>query len=60
MNIKCFFELNKEKLRNQWEDAGRISLYYLLTVLVLYLIFLTMTILLETYKVDNNNFLNYK
>ena len=53
MKMKCFFQLNKEKLQNLWDEAGLSSLYYILTVLVLYLIFLGLTILMETYKVDN-------
>lgn len=54
MKMKCFFQLNKEKLQNQWEEAGVSSLYYIMTVLVLYLILLGMIILVETYKVDKN------
>ena len=53
MKMKCFFQLNREKLQNLWDEAGLSSLYYILTVLVLYLIFLGLTILMETYKVDN-------
>ena len=52
MKMKCFFQLNKEKLQNQWEEAGVSSLYYIITVLVLYLILLVLIILVETYKVD--------
>ena len=54
MKMKCFFQLNKEKLQNQWEEAGVSSLYYIMTVLVLYLILLGMIIIVETYKVDKN------
>ena len=54
MKMKCFFQLNKEKLQNQWEEAGVSSLYYIITVLVLYLILLVLIILVETYKVDKN------
>ena len=54
MKMKCFFQLNKEKLQNQWEEAGVSSLYYIITVLVLYLILLGMIIIVETYKVDKN------
>ena len=54
MKMKCFFQLNKEKLQNQWEEAGVSSLYYIMTVLVLYLILLGIIILVETYKVDKN------
>merc|ERR1712062_755527 len=50
MKMKCFFQLNKEKLQNQWEEAGVSSLYYIMTVLVLYLILLGMIIPVETYK----------
>ena len=54
MKIKCFFELNQEKLQKQWDEAGVFSLYYILTVLVLYLILLGLIIIIQTYKVDNN------
>ena len=54
MKIKCFFELNQEKLQKQWDEAGVSSLYYILTVLVLYLILLGLIIIIQTYKVDNN------
>ena len=52
--MKCFFELNKEKLQKLWDDAGVSSLYYTITVLVLFLILLGLIILVETYKVDIN------
>ena len=54
MKMKCFFELNKEKLQKLWDDAGVSSLYYIVTVLVLFLILLGLIILVETYKVDIN------
>ena len=54
MKMKCFFELNKEKLQKLWDDAGVSSLYYTITVLVLFLILLGLIILVETYKVDIN------
>ena len=54
MKMKCFFELNKEKLQKLWDDAGVSSLYYIITVLVLFLILLGLIILVETYKVDIN------
>ena len=52
--MNCFFQLNKEKLQNQWDEAGLTSLYYIITVLVLFFIFLGLTILMETYKVDKS------
>ena len=60
MNMKCFFQLNKEKLQNQWDEAGLTSLYYIITILLLFFIFLGLTILMETYKVENklNNVTN--
>ena len=54
MKMNCFFQLNKEKLQNQWDEAGLTSLYYIITVLVLFFIFLGLTILMETYKVDKS------
>ena len=60
MKMNCFFQLNKEKLQNQWDEAGLASLYYIITVLLLFFIFLGLTILMETYKVENklNNVTN--
>ena len=53
MKLKCFFELNKDKLQKQWDEAGLSSLIYIVTVLVLYFIILGLIILIQTYKVDN-------
>ena len=52
MKMKCFFELNKEKLQKQWDEAGLSSLLYIITVLVLYFILLGLIILIQTYKVE--------
>ena len=56
MKMKCFFELNKEKLQKQWDEAGLSSLLYIITVLVLYFILLGLIILIQTYKVDTKLF----
>ena len=53
MKMKCFYELNKDKLQKQWDEAGLSSLIYIVTVLVLYFIILGLIILIQTYKVDN-------
>ena len=51
MKIKCFFELNKEKLEREWDLAGMKTFYYIMIILSVYLLLLLLTILIETYKV---------
>ena len=51
MKIKCFFELNKEKLEREWDQAGVKTFYYIMIILSVYLLLLLLTILIETYKV---------
>ena len=51
MKIKCFFELNKEKLEREWDLAGVKTFYYIMIILSVYLLLLLLTILIETYKV---------
>ena len=51
MKIKCFFELNKEKLEREWDQAGVKTFYYIMIILSVYLLLLLLTILIETYQV---------